>query len=87
MYLPRDLWKSGDRSAIADFVKRNDPAADDKPSVLGLECFDLTPRKSNRIHHFHQDRNVTVRMQRYLDKGPRSQTMIELEVWDTKKHE
>lgn len=28
-----------------------------------------------------------MRMQRYFDKGPKDQQMIELEVWDTKKHE
>jgi len=68
MNLPRDVWKSGDRKAINQFVEIHKD--DDATAVLGLECFDLVGRKSNRIHHMHQDRNVTVRMQRYHEKGP-----------------
>ena len=52
MYLTRKLWKSGESKEIDSFIGAN-PIKDDKPSVLGLECFDLVPKTSNRIHHFH----------------------------------
>lgn len=86
MNINRELWKSGDKEKIKEFCEKH-KNTEEKPSVLGLECFDYIPRISNRIHHFHQDRNVTMRMQRYFDKGSNDQQMIELEVWNTKKHE
>ena len=39
IYLPRDIWKTGIRDKIDDFIKKN-PTTEDKPGVLGLECFD-----------------------------------------------
>jgi hypothetical protein len=67
--LPRDVWKTGVKENIDTFIKKNPPTTE-RPSVLGLECFDEDPKESKRIHHFHQDRNVSVRLQRYEKKGP-----------------
>lgn len=52
MFLTRELWKTGNKEAIDNFIEMH-PPRDDKPSNLGLECLDFIPKMSNRIHHFH----------------------------------
>lgn len=52
MFLHNKIWKKGDRKEIDNFIERKG-INDDKPSVIGLECFDHIPKTSNRIHHFH----------------------------------
>jgi len=39
--LPREIWKTGVQEKIDTFIKKN-PPTDEKPGVLGLECFDET---------------------------------------------
>ena len=53
---------------------------------LGLEFIDGESKNSHRIHHYAQDRNVTVRLQRYKEKGKYDQKALVLEVWHTKKY-
>ena len=52
IFLPREIWKCGNKEHIDEFIKKN-PITDAKTGVLGLECFDEVEKESSRIHHFH----------------------------------